>query len=494
MNLSLFGKNAVIYAAGIIALRASALLLVPVYVYSLSMADYGLLSVLLQTGQLMVILMGLGSRTSLVRFSTEYENRGEKGVLIGSSIVVNLIGGLIVSFLALVPMLPLFRSALHTETVILYVILTCSVSLANCLCAHLTAYYRAGNDGMRVVVISLTAALLIIFLSIVAFSVLHLDIVGALLAQTVTYTAMVILMGWHIRSKVGLGFSWQAVSHLLRFGTPLIVLASTLAAQTAAIYFLSYFGGLEQVAVYSLGMKFGQIGEMIVILPFQMAYEPFIYGQLENQRLTVVVGRLLTYLMTAYAFAAFAIVSVARGLLPIIAPPKYSTASVIIFLILPIVAFRGVYYVGESLLLAKKKSYFVGCSVLSSSIIGVLLSYATVARWGMYGAVAAYAATTIGMALLAMTFGIKAFPAKLEPRRLLMAGALLVTLLTVSVIFWETPFYVYYTVMFFVAVLAAGILFFGGFLELHERLAVSSAVRRMAARVRDFRAIARNEA
>src|SRR5689334_8558542 len=83
-----FGKNAILYAAGIAGLRAASFILIPIYTHSLAMTEYGALVVLLQTAQVMMIVMGLGSRTALMRFSTDYEKKNQIGTLLGTSICI----------------------------------------------------------------------------------------------------------------------------------------------------------------------------------------------------------------------------------------------------------------------------------------------------------------------------------------------------------------------------------------------------------------------
>src|SRR5207249_9307816 len=91
------GKNALFYFIGIVALRASSFLLIPIYTYSLDMGDYGRLALLLQTGQILVIVIGLGSRTALVRFAKEYEDKNQLGLLLGTSIIINVAADLTVT-------------------------------------------------------------------------------------------------------------------------------------------------------------------------------------------------------------------------------------------------------------------------------------------------------------------------------------------------------------------------------------------------------------
>src|SRR5437773_1277444 len=124
MNLRMLGKNACFYAAGTIGLRTAAFLLIPVYTHTFSTGEYGLLAVLLQTAQIMVIVIGMGSRTALIRFTKEYQDKNRTGVLLGTSVVINLLGALAVTAIASLAA-PLFKGILHSERVFGYVLLTC---------------------------------------------------------------------------------------------------------------------------------------------------------------------------------------------------------------------------------------------------------------------------------------------------------------------------------------------------------------------------------
>src|SRR4029077_7713633 len=119
---------------------------------------YGLLAVLLQTAQIMVTVMNLGSRTALVRFAKEYEDRDQIGVLLGTSIFINALGVTAVTLIAVSVLAPLFRSVLHVQNVSGYILLTCAGAAFNCLSVHLVSYYRAGQDGVKVTYANLAGA------------------------------------------------------------------------------------------------------------------------------------------------------------------------------------------------------------------------------------------------------------------------------------------------------------------------------------------------
>ena len=82
------------------------------------------------------------------------------------------------------------------------------------------------------------------------------------------YGALALFLLAMISRKITLGFSMPLMLHLMRFGLPLILVAAGwLTIQGSAMYSVSYFRGLEDAGIYSLGMKMAQVAEMVLILP-----------------------------------------------------------------------------------------------------------------------------------------------------------------------------------------------------------------------------------
>ena len=96
---------------------------------------------------------------------------------------------------------------------------------------------------------------------------------------------------------------------------------------------------------------------MVLILPFHLAYGPFVYANIKTPGIQDTISKVLTYLMLCFAFVALGIAYVTRDLLGIIAPIEYFAAYQFTFLMLPILAFRGIYYIGESLLYISNKTW-----------------------------------------------------------------------------------------------------------------------------------------
>jgi O-antigen/teichoic acid export membrane protein len=273
-----------------------------------------------------------------------------------------------------------------------------------------------------------------------------MGIEGALLAQAIIYGILSAIFLASISSKMKLGFSLPLTWSLIRFGLPLIfVMGGGLITQASAFYFLSYFRGLDQVGIYSLGLKMAQIVEMVLILPFEMAYEPFVYGNIGDFHLWKAISRLMTYIIVAFAFTACGIVFVARDVLPLIAPPAFSPAYMLIFLVLPALAFRAVYYIGESLLFLEKRTDLAGSVVTAFTAISLGLNYLFIRQWGMYGAAAVFVFTTVCTGATVMKLGLWMSPVRLESDRLGAGALLLFGLLAIVYALRGTSPPLYYT-------------------------------------------------
>ena len=300
------------------------------------------------------------------------------------------------------------------------------------------------------------------------------------MAQIITYGCLWLLVSFNVFSKIGIGISMQLILKLLRFSLPLVfVMSGGLITDASAIYFLGYFRSLEDVAIYSLGYKMAQVSYIAFIAPFQLAYEPFVFANINMPGIRLTIAKLLTYLMIGFAFVAFGIVFISRELLSIIAPPEYFSAYLVIFLILPGIAFRGVYYIGESLLYIKKKTYVTGTIITVFTILSVGLNYLLIPLYGIYGVILVFNFTLISITLLSLILGMKTFPIPLEGKRLVISGVLLILFLLLVFLLRETRAYIFYSIIPLIAVTSIVFIYFSSFFDETEKLAIRDILYRI---------------
>jgi O-antigen/teichoic acid export membrane protein len=488
MNFGLFGKNAIIYMMGNIGLRATSFFLIPIYTYSLTVSEYGLLATLLLTVQIMIMFMGLGTETGFIRFATEYEKKNLAGQLLGSSILINVLGGVAVSGISIGILLPFSHKILHTDQVFALIVMACAAAMTQSLFLLMLSYYRAKNDGKMFVLMSVSAAVMMIIANFIFLYILDHGIRGALWAQIISYGTLYVFLSLLVFSRIRVGYSMPLLKRLLKFNLPLVfAMSGFMITNGSAVYFLSYFVSLEEVAIYSLGFKMAEISSMVLILPFQLAYEPFVYSNINKPGIRDEIARLLTYLMIAFAFVALGIVFISRGLLSVIAPPEYFLAYTTIFLILPGIAFRGVRYVGESLLHIRNRTYVTGLIDAIITILSVLLNFLLIPKWGLYGAIYVFNIRLISIALLLMIFGMRSFPVPLEYKRL-AAGGLLLTFFLTSVFFLrETGIAIYCSVIPLIGLTGIVLLSLGGFFYSQEKTFIKDIILQIRKRSNNIR-------
>jgi O-antigen/teichoic acid export membrane protein len=140
-----------------------------------------------------------------------------------------------------------------------------------------------------------------------------------------------------------------------------------------------------------------------------------------------------------------------------------------VFLMLPGIAFIGVYYIGESLLNIGNKTFFIGAVVTVSTLLSIALNYLLIPLWGIYGAILVFNGTLIFIAFILMTTGMKVFPIQLERIRLVMIGGLFfLFMFLVFVLRGVNPF-VYYSVIPTVGCVTLAFLYFSNFCEDQEK-------------------------
>jgi O-antigen/teichoic acid export membrane protein len=454
MNLRLFGKNTIIYAIGNIGLRAASFLLIPLYAHSLPLEDYGKLMTLLLSIQLMLIAMNCGMRHTVVRFNKQFERENRISDLLGTSSLINVLMGLLVTGASLTVLLPLYRKVLHSREVVLLIGVACCVSMFQSLCIHLMSYYRAQNEAVKFMIVGIASAGVLLIASYILLFVMQMGLFGALLAKIITYALVLLVLSVHIFTKTHVRISLSLVPELLWFGFPLaLAMCGHLIIGGASLYFLSLLHGLRTVAVYSLGYKLAQVMTMLIILPFHLSFQPLICANLDSPDVRKKTARIFTYLALAMAFASFAILFGTRMLLPLIAPPEYASAYLVILLLLPGMAFYGLSNFGECLLSVARKTHVTGCTIAAVTVVSLGLNFLLVPAMSWTGAVLA---TNIsyglsGLALLAV--GLKKYPLPIEWKRVRIAGALAVSFLVGFFVVRDTNL-----ILFGITTLAAALL------------------------------------
>ena len=421
MSLQLLGKNTTIYAFGNIILRAGAFLLIPIYTNYLTINEYGLLASLFITIEVLAILMNSGMRNSLVRFFKEFQEKNKSDELLGTSVLINIIGGIIVTGLCLLFFLQFFQSVFHTQNLNYLIELACSAALMESLYLHLVSYYRAKNEAHKFLYFGVSTFTLLLVSNLILLVYFNMGVQGVLIARIISYGIILLIIISNIVYKIGMRISFPLVKKLMKFGFPLIFsMSGEKVIYLGVIYILSFYAGLKAVAIFSLGLKFASILNMAITLPVQMALEPYIFANLNQEKIKDNLSNFFTYYVFLIAFGSLAVIIFSKIIIPIISPPEYWLAVQIVILLIPALAIKGLKIYGEAFLNIVKKTYLTGMIVGFCGLLSIFTHYLFIINWGLYGAIISLSLINVILTALISGYGHSAYVINIDWRRVII--------------------------------------------------------------------------
>ena len=221
---------------------------------------------------------------------------------------------------------------------------------------------------------------------------------------------------------------------------------------------------------------------MVLILPFQLAYEPFVYANINTEGIKSAISSLMTYFILSFSFLAFGIVFVFRDMFAVIAPPEYYPAYSIVFLFLPALASTGVYYIAESVLNIENKTQIVGTVVTIFTILQVILNYFMIKAWGIPGAIVTLYIIRFGTVLVLLTAGMKFYPIPIEWKRLSISGMILAIFLGSVYFLQKANNFLFYSLIPCIAAVVLIYIYFGNFCSNKEKIVIKDFIQKMLSR------------
>jgi O-antigen/teichoic acid export membrane protein len=429
-------KNTAIYSISNILLRLTSFLLIPIYLKYLSSEEYGLLSTILVTVEFLAIIMTLGMREALIRFFHEYDENNQLGALMSTSLLISIMGGGLVYAICTLILSSFFKEIFHVENVLPYIRMACSSAFVISNFEHITAFYRAKNKALLFTISNISAAALLLLMNCIIIFKYHYNVNSPLISQILAYGIIFLIISILFFTKFGINPSKKLSLKLLRFGIPIIFsLAGQRIYFPTATYMLSLFSGLSAVAIFSLGMKFASILGMVLVQPFQMAFQPFLFTRLSRVDIKDMVSKLLTYFIFAITLFSVIILIGARVILPLMARPEYFEAFSVLSLSLLGGGLLSLVAIGEALVNIAYKSYMLGSVVGISGVLGVLLNYLLIPKMGWYGAIISSTLSSALTGTVVMYYGVKCYPILLDWKRIVFSATSLMIYVICSYVY-----------------------------------------------------------
>lgn len=394
-----------LYALGNIAVKASGLLLAPLYLNTtfLSTEAYGHLVLLEATAQILIPVAGLGLATGMLKFMSDPDEGRQSESIPFTTLVLSLLLALSAMLLVWISARPLASFLVDDPARILIVRLMGAYAALKVLSTVPYMLLRV-RERAGWYTISIVAEWTILVVGVYYFlAVQRMALEGVLIAYVASAGASAIVMSGFMLSQIKWRFDRGVVRNLLRFGIPLVLSAfAGLFLNVGDRYILKWLTNAEIVGVYGWASRLGGIINMLFVQSFQLAFtviglKTVGAGDLSLHRRTfrhytvwtgwAVLGvSLLAYDLTLFLSEAFGV------------DPYYLNADVMVLPIALGFMGYGIYIVVNNILYATELTHLISMNVLIAAVTNAALNVAMIPFFGPLGAALA---TAVAYGLLA---------------------------------------------------------------------------------------------
>lgn len=387
-----------LYAIGNVAVKASGLLLAPLYLNTsyLTTDAYGHLVLLEATAQILIPISGLGLATGMLKFMSDPDERHATGSIPFTTLLLTMVMGgavFIVVWLLAAPLASFLvddptRTSL-TRLMGGYAALKVISTVPYML---LRVRERAGWYTLAII-----AEWTILVIGVYYFlAVRQMALEGVLIAYVASAGASALVMTLFMLSRIQWRFDHRLVRDLLRFGVPLVLSAfAGLFLNVGDRYLLKWLTDAETVGIYGWASRLGGVINMLFVQSFQLAFTVIGLKTVGSGDLNLHRRTFRHYsVWTGWAVLGLSLLAYDATLLLselFNVDPFYLQADVMVLPIALGFMGYGVYIVVNNILYATELTHVISMNVLIAAAVNAAMNLVLIPLMGAFGAAIATA-------------------------------------------------------------------------------------------------------
>jgi O-antigen/teichoic acid export membrane protein len=386
-------KDSFIYGIGNVATKIIGFILIPIYTNPkyLSVADFGVLSILDISVQVLVAILGFSLYQGFIRWFWEMKNQEERKQLFFSSFLSVALLSAIFGSVLLFFVSGLSQLFFNTENysyaftlVIINAILTAIQTVPN-------SNIRYQHKSKLYTTINLTKFTLTLLFTLWFVIYLQRGITGIFEAQVIGNVFYFIISAPYIVKNISPVFHLHIIKELFKYSLPLVLASiSGILLTTIDRFMLNSMGELEDVGIYSLGFKLGNAIKVFLVMSVQMALTPLMLKKINEEGNKRFYSKVLTYFSFVLMWLILGISMFSREAIELITKdPSYVKATYIVPIIATMVFFgmmKDTVMIG---LHVYKKTKIIGIVITFAAILNLVLNIILIPYWGIFGAAGA---------------------------------------------------------------------------------------------------------
>jgi len=441
-QLAQMGKQSFVYSAGVLLQRVASFLLVPMYTYYLTTADYGQMEILSNTSTVLSTILAMGLISGMYRSYFMYQDEQHRMDVTKTAQMFFIATSLLVIILFAFAK-PLSQLLLGDESqdYLLQLVLI-SIILSNLLLVPFSVL-RAKGQSIRYVIYSLiqfgvNMSFTIYFVAFAKRGVKG-NFEGLVIGQMVV---LLLFTGLYVRIFKA-HFSWKDAKEMLTYGLPLMpAMLAAISLTVADRYFLRAFSTFDEIGVYGLGYKVGMIVSVMIVTPFMLSWGPILWSVSEKSFAKQFYAKVLTYNLVIALFVALGLSILSPEVIQIMSQREsYWRAWEVVPLISVSYVLYGIYYQTNAGINLRKKTTYTPFIVGSAAIINLGLNFLLIPIWGIIGAAIATIVSYALLVIFSYFVSHRLYPISYEWSRIIKVSLIFAILLAAGLLFSTESIY-----------------------------------------------------
>jgi len=298
----LLGHSAV-YGLGAMAASLCTLVLAPIYLRRMGLAEYGRVQLLNSFASIMTTVLTLGVASVLPKmFIHDCTNEDDRKKLLSSAIGFAAFSALTMFVICWALSGRLALALCNGTEYRSHVLMAASYGGLMLIQQVSVIYLRIRQWPQKFVAVSITQISLILILNIVLVWYARLGVRGVQISSLCSCIVSLCLAAVLVRPGLSANISLKMVKHVLRLAIP--VAPATMVPWVLNVsdrYFIKHSHGLADTGLYSIGYQIGMMGLIVLINAFQWAWGPFYQTHCDEpgaDRMCAKIGKYYVLILT----------------------------------------------------------------------------------------------------------------------------------------------------------------------------------------------------
>lgn len=427
-------KDFSLYFIGNVLSKAIAFILVPIYISSMSQAQYGIVGSMQVFINFCVILMSLGTERSIYRLYHDYKDYHERKEYLGTVNWYIIFAGMITTIILLLChsiIGQLYKSIEFNP----YYVLAIGISFLTVFEVAPKIYLQVSGNSKRYLTISIvqmiTTAVCVLYFTVYC----HKEAVGMLSGMLISLIVTLPYFLWIHFKEFSPKFRFKYLQPTLKYCLPLLpsVISAWFINMSSQI-FIEHNFSTSEVAIYALSLKVVAL-VTIISSALMTAYNPTFYklANSENQfeaksKLYSLQNKIILILIVCTgSLGVFA-----RDIIDLFFPSDYSVAIYIIPILICGTLFAQLTGFLNLAFYQDKKTMQIMWINIMSAVLTVLLNSFLIPKYSVYGAAVTYLCSTLSFFLLEYFISKKFYFIPYKWNRIIIAMAVLFILYMIN--------------------------------------------------------------